>query len=403
MNDTKLNQSRSRPERAGATDAPRPRWTVFSGMRPTGRLHLGNYFGALRNWIDLQEKYVCYFCVVDWHMLTTGYADTSSLKDNVHQMVLDWLAAGLDPQKCVIFKQSDVIEHAELALLLSMTTPLSWLENNPTWKEQLQELAKTKVAQILESPKVVGGHILEGRNPSPDQEKIPGLVPPVGRPQMEDANNSLRTFGFLGYPVLQSADILLYNATKVPVGQDQLPHVELSREICRRFNSFFPGTFAEPEALLTSTPKVPGTDGRKMSKSYGNTIQLLESEDSLKEKTRSLYTDPTKIKATDPGHPEPCAENPPGCSAFALHKLYASEDFVKQRKSDCLAGKIGCVACKKDLLLEMSEPFSEFRERRNQLSRNPEAVSAILESGAQKAKAVASETMARVRRAMNLV
>ena len=401
MNDTKLNQSRSRPERAGATDAPRPRWTVFSGMRPTGRLHLGNYFGALRNWIDLQEKYVCYFCVVDWHMLTTGYADTSSLKDNVHQMVLDWLAAGLDPKKCVIFKQSDVIEHAELALLLSMTTPLSWLENNPTWKEQLQELSRTKDTILQEKlGQVQTNAIGTALNRQPPRTPV---FLSQGQRIEESPKEHLRTSGFLGYPILQAADILLYNGTKVPVGQDQLPHVELSREIARRFNAFFPGTFAEPEALLTSTPKVPGTDGRKMSKSYGNTIQLLESEDSLKEKTRSLYTDPTKIKATDPGHPEPCAENPPGCSAFALHKLYASEDFVKQRKSDCLAGKIGCVACKKDLLLEMSAPFSQFRERRNQLSKNPDAVSSILESGAKKAKDVASETMTRVRRAMNLV
>ncbi len=379
MNDTKLTSS--------ASSKPAAKPVVFSGMRPTGRLHLGNYFGALRNWIELQEKYTCYFCIVDWHMLTTGYADTSSLKDNVHQMVLDWLAAGLDPKKCVIFKQSDVIEHAELALLLSMTTPLSWLENNPTWKEQLQELAKTK-----HSVQVLGSALARrGESDIAISERL------------ESSKYELRTSGFLLYPVLQSADILLYNATKVPVGQDQLPHVELSREICRRFNSFFPGTFAEPETLLTATPKISGTDGRKMSKSYGNTIQLLESEDSLKEKTRSLYTDPTKIKATDPGHPEPCAENPPGCSAFSLHKLYASEDFVKQRKSDCLAGKIGCVACKKDLLLEMSEPFSQFREKRNQLSKNPEAVSALLESGAKKAKTVATETMTRVRRAMNLV
>ena len=383
MNDTKLTSA------ASSKAALKP--IVFSGMRPTGRLHLGNYFGALKNWVELQEKYTCYFCVVDWHMLTTGYADTSSLKENVHQMVLDWLAAGLDPEKCVIFKQSDIIEHAELALLLSMTTPLSWLENNPTWKEQLQELAKTK-----HSVQALGGALARpGEGDIAIAEQLSAKT--------ESSKYELRTSGFLLYPVLQSADILLYNATKVPVGQDQLPHVELSREICRRFNSFFPETFAEPEALLTSTPKVPGTDGRKMSKSYGNTIQLLESEDSLKEKIRSLYTDPTKIKATDPGHPEPCAENPPGCSAFALHKLYALEDFVKQRKSDCLAGKIGCVACKKDLLLEMSAPFSQFRERRNQLSKNPDAVSSILESGAKKAKDVASETMTRVRRAMNLV
>jgi tryptophanyl-tRNA synthetase len=346
-------------------------------MRPTGRLHLGNYFGALKNWVELQNTHDCYFCVVDWHMLTTGYEDTSSLQENMQEMVLDWLAAGLDPKKCVIFKQSSVPEHAELALLLGMVTPLSWLENNPTWKEQLQELAKTKGGVLLSADGASSG-----RN--------------------EAAQHELRTSGFLNYPVLQAADILLYNGTKVPVGQDQLPHVELSREIARRFNNFFPEIFTEPQALLTPTPKVSGMDGRKMSKSYANAIDLFETEESLKKKTSAMYTDPTKIKVTDPGHPEPCPENLPGCSVFALHKLYAEKDFVENRRQECRAGKIGCVACKKDLLSEMQEPFAKFRETRARFTQDPGFVQKILDEGADKARAVAKETMERVRHAMRL-
>ncbi len=380
MNDTKLTDFASSKNAA--------KTVVFSGMRPTGRLHLGNYFGALKNWIELQEKYSCYFCVVDWHMLTTGYADTSKLQENIREMVLDWLAAGLDPKKCVIFKQSDVSEHAELALLLGMVTNLSWLENNPTWKDQLQELAMTKASKAEE---VIGTAFVR-------KEESEILV--AERMVSELAP---RTFGFLGYPVLQAADIFLYNANIVPVGHDQLPHIELAREIIRQFNRIFGKVFDEPQALLTPTPKIPGTDGRKMSKSYENTIQMLETEDSLKRKIQSLYTDPTRIKATDPGHPEPCSDNPPGCAAFSLHKIYAPEDFVKQRKSDCIAGKIGCVACKKDLFAEMKEPFAQFKEKREQLSSDPKTVSEILESGKKKAKTAAALTMDRVRRAMNLV
>lgn len=374
MNHIKLPQSRSRPKGA----------VVFSGMRPTGRLHLGNYFGALKNWVTLQKTHDCYFCVVDWHMLTTGYEDTSSLQENIREMVLDWLAAGLDPDQCVIFKQSDVPEHAELALLLGMVTPLSWLENNPTWKEQLQELSKTKLSQATEATTSSSGN---DRRTSTRGE----------------ADQTLRTYGFLGYPVLQAADILLYNGAKVPVGQDQLPHVELSREIARRFNGFFPEVFAEPQALLTPTPKVPGIDGRKMSKSYANTLDIFETEESLQKKTATLYTDPTRIKASDPGHPEPSPENPPGCSVFALHKLYANADFVEERGKDCRAGAIGCVACKKDLLSEMKEPFAQFRETRARFSSETDLVQKILDTGAEKARTVAKETMHRVRRSMRLI
>lgn len=350
---------------------------VFSGMRPTGRLHIGNYWGALKNWVSLQDQYSCFFSVVDWHMLTTGYNDTSKLKENVTEMALDWLAAGLDPAKCVIFRQSDVPEHAELALMLAMVTPLSSVENNPTWKEQLQELAKTKA-----------GLTAEGSAAKYEENK-------------QGASYELRTYGFLGYPVLQAADILLYHGTKVPVGQDQLPHLELSREIARKFNHAFGPVFAEPQPLLTPTPKVPGTDARKMSKSYANAIDIYETAASLEKKVKGMYTDPTRKAATDPGHPEPCAENPPGCSVYAMHKLYADEAFVKTRGEVCRAGTIGCSACKKDLLAEMSGPFDEFRKRRDQYAAAG-GVEDILADGARKARAVAQKTMDEVRRAMRL-
>ena len=349
---------------------------VFSGMRPTGRLHLGNYWGALKNWVDLQDRFPCFFSVVDCHMLTTGYNDTSSLQQNCREMVLDWLAAGLDPAKCVIFKQSDVCEHAELALMLGMVTPLSMLEHNPTWKEQLQELAKTKAGMAAAGEAT---HYEENR---------------------QGVSYELRTFGFLGYPVLQAADILLYHGTKVPVGQDQLPHLELSREIARKFNNAYGPVFAEPQPLLTSAPKVPGTDARKMSKSYGNAVDIYETEKSLEKKIKSAYTDPNRKAATDPGHPEPCPENEPGCAVFALHKLYADETFVMTRGADCRAGKLGCGACKKDLLSEMSGPFAAFRERRD--SFKPSDVDAVLSQGAEKARAVARKTMDEVRAAMRL-
>jgi tryptophanyl-tRNA synthetase len=361
--------------------------TVFSGMRPTGRLHIGHYWGVLKNWVDLQDKFPCFFSVADWHMLTTGYDDTTKLQEYCREMVLDWLAAGLDPAKCVIFKQSDVPEHAELALMLAMVTPLSWLENNPTWKEQLQELSKTKGTDAPAEMKA-GGAATKTRGEVIDEQ--------VQRAEAE----RLRSHGFIGYPVLQTADILLYHGTKVPVGQDQLPHIELSRQIARRFNQFFGEVFAEPQPLLTPTPKVPGTDGRKMSKSYNNAVDIYESAASLEKKVKGMYTDPTRKAATDPGHPEPCAENPPGCSVYAMHKLYADAAFVAQRGADCRAGKLGCSACKKDLLAEMSGPFDEFRRRREALSASQ--VEAVLAAGAEKARAVAHKTMKDVRRAMRL-
>ena len=351
-------------------------------MRPTGRLHIGNYWGALKNWVELQSKYPCVYSVVDWHMLTTGYDDTSKLQENVREMVLDWLAAGVDPEKSIVFKQSDVTETAELALLLGMITPLGSLENNPTWKEQLQELSKTKLSKAVDEGKAAA------------QSNVVVAEAP--------ADQSLRTFGFLGYPVLQAADILLYHGNKVPVGQDQLPHLELSREIARKFNHYFGQVFAEPQPLLTPTPKVPGADGRKMSKSYGNTVDIFETRESLQKKVMAMYTDPTRIKKDDPGHPEPCAENPPGCTVFALHKLYADDAFVQERRKVCIAGQIGCVACKKDLLAEMEKPFAEFRERREKFAHDPKLVDSVLKQGAEKARQIAQKTMTEVRKAMRL-
>jgi tryptophanyl-tRNA synthetase len=349
---------------------------VFSGMRPTGRLHVGNYWGALRNWVELVPKYQCYYSVADWHMLTTGYAETGKLRENVREMVLDWLAAGLDPEKCVIFRQSDVPEHAELALMLSMVTPLSWLENNPAWKEQLQELAKTKLSKTGEA----------AAKPS---EQGSGA-----------AGHELRTHGFIGYPVLQAADILLYRGTKVPIGQDQLPHLEISREIARKFNSLFSDVFPEPQPLLTPTPRVPGLDGRKMSKSYGNALDMYETAESLQKKVMSMYTDAQKLKASTPGFPEPCPENPAGCVVFAMHKLY-SPDWA-ERGEKCRAGALGCVADKKDLIAGLEKPYSDFRAKRERLAADAKLVDEVLAAGASKARAVAQKTMDDVRRAMRL-
>ncbi|MHB2025174.1 MAG: tryptophan--tRNA ligase [Elusimicrobiota bacterium] len=355
---------------------------VVSGMRPTGRLHLGNYWGALMKWVELANQYPgrCYFFVADWHMLTTGYEDTSKLRENTREMVSDWFAAGLDPKKCVIFRQSDVPEHAELALILGMVTPVSLLENNPTWKEHLQEVAKTECPEF-------GGRI---------GDQISGGIKANIKKTLE------RTFGFLGYPVLQAADVLIYHGAKVPVGKDQLPHVELSREIARRFNNIFGRVLTEPQPLLTSTPKVPGTDGRKMSKSYDNAINLYETADSLKRKVMRAYTDPNRVKAADPGHPEPCPENPPGCPIFALHKLYADEAFIKRRDSECRAGQVGCVACKRDLLANLDPEFARLRQSRERYAVDPEFIENILRDGAVQARVAAHETMVEVRKAVKI-
>jgi len=322
---------------------------ILSGMRPTGKLHLGNYWGALSRWIELQNKgdYTCFYMVADLHALTTGYQETKGLKSNIDDMVLDWLAAGLDPQKSVIFQQSRVAEHAELSLILSMITPLGWLERIPTYKEQLRELAGREIA----------------------------------------------THGFLGYPVLQSADILLYKAVAVPVGEDQLSHLELCQEIARRFNNFYGPVFPEPKALLGQTPKVPGLDGRKMSKSYGNSIELADTPEELMKKVSQMFTDPTKKRATDPGHPE-------GCVVCAHHRIY--NPAWQEREQNCREGKVGCMESKRMLAGLMDKSLAPIREKREALLKKPTLVRDVLEDGNRRAQAVARQTMTDVRQAVGL-
>jgi len=322
--------------------------TILSGMRPTGALHLGNYFGALENWVRLQEEYNCYFFIADWHALTTGYEDTSEIKNNINDLVIDWLSAGLDPVKCVFFKQSDIKEHAELHLLFSMTTPLSWLLRCPTYKEQLS--------------------------------------------QMKEKN--ITTYGFLGYPCLQAADILAYKADFVPVGEDQLPHLELTREIARRFNFLFGDVFPEPQPILTKAKVLPGLDGRKMSKSYGNTIALSDSPEIVKKKVSTMITDPERIRKDDPGHPEVC-------TVFAFHKVF-NEAGVPEVEMECRGGKIGCVQCKRNLTEKMLNHLTPIYERRQEILKRPENIKEIIENGNMKARESAVKTLEIVRTAMKI-
>jgi tryptophanyl-tRNA synthetase len=325
---------------------------VLSGMRPTGKLHLGNYMGALDNWVRMQDEYECFFTIVDWHALTTDYADTSRVKENTLEVALDWLAAGLDPEKSVIFIQSHVPAHAELHLLLSMITPLGWLERVPTYKEQQQNIK----------------------------------------------DKDLGTYGFLGYPVLQAADILAYKADIVPVGEDQVAHVELTREITRRFNGFYGqrgDVFPEPQALLTKAPKLPGTDGRKMSKSYGNTIMLTDPEPVVRQKLKTMVTDPARVRRSDPGNPDVC---PVG----DLHKIFSSKETLEKVYTGCRSASIGCIECKgwaADGLVQLLNPM---QERRRKFEENPRLAWDILEAGTKRAQAAASKTMEDVRAAMGM-
>lgn len=355
---------------------------IVSGARPTGRLHLGNYWGTLKNWVDMQDKYDCYYFVADWHALTTGADKSENIAANTREMVLDWLALGLDPAKCVFFRQSDVKAHAELSLLLGMITPISWLLRNPTFKDQLQELYKQKY-----------------KGQEDKMKKAEGVTKQLAESMGEDADamalhSDMAVIGFLGYPVLMAADILLYGAQRVPIGKDQLPHLELTRDMARRFNHVFGGAVLnEPEPLFTSSPVVPGIDGRKMSKSYGNTITLGEDAKSLEAKIKKMYTDPLKIKLDDKGHPE-------GCVVCAFHRLY-NPDW-KTRETECLEGKTGCGACKKQLIELMEKELGAFRARREALAATVN-VDEILAAGAKKASAVAAVKMLAVNKAAGLI
>jgi len=322
---------------------------VLSGMQPSGLLHLGNLMGALDNWRKLQDQYECYYFVADWHALTTNYADTSQLRTYVREMVIDWLAAGLDPEKAVLFQQSHVPEHAVLHVLLSMSTPLPWLERVPTYKEKIEQL------------------------------------------QDKDMN----TYGFLGYPVLQAADILIYKADFVPVGIDQLPHLELSREICRRFNQFYGELFPEPQPLLTEYPKVPGTDGRKMSKSYNNCLYLSDSPEAITKKVMQMVTDPARVRRQDPG-------NPDVCPLFTLDRMFAPKEWCDYVNVECRRAGIGCVDDKKELLKHLLAYLRPIQDRRKEYAARPEKAAEIIAEGSRKARLVAAKTLAEVNEAMKL-
>jgi len=354
-----------------AISSSRPR--VLSGMRPTGKLHLGNYMGALANWVKLQDKYECYFFIADWHALTTDYADTANIASNTMEVALDFLAAGLDPAKSVIFLQSKVLQHAELNLLLGMITPVGWLERVPSYKDQQKNLA----------------------------------------------NKDLSNFGFLGYPVLMASDILIYQPQFVPVGNDQTAHVELTREVARRFNFFFPRggrlpkdagkhpdirpvtiarwesdeVLPEPQVLLTPSPQLPGTDGRKMSKSYGNTILLTDPEAEVRQKLKTMVTDPARVRRTDTGDPDKC---PVG----DLHKVFSPPETMAKVQQGCRSAGIGCIECKgwvADNLVRVLQPIQERRA-----SFSEAQVKEILNDGSRRARIRAEETMRQVRAAMQM-
>ncbi len=368
-----------------APQSQRPR--ILSGMRPTGKLHLGNLVGALQNWVKLQDQYECYFFVADWHMLTTDYADTSDLQDNIREMVTDWLAAGLDPKKATLFIQSRLLEHAELNLLLSMIAPLGWLERVPSYKEQLENIK----------------------------------------------DRDLHMYGFLGYPVLQAADILMYKADAVPVGEDQVPHVELTRELGRRFNLTYgeievrpqgPGLgllsktlrnfraeekaafvnngtitispiFPEPQALLTPTPRLPGTDGRKMSKSYNNAIFLSDAPEVVSKKLATMITDPARKRRTDKG-------NPDVCPVFDLHEVFSTTAEIDRVNRECRTAEIGCLDCKAIVAANINERLKPIQECRKVYEQQPKKVWDILNAGTEKARTIAQTTMAEVRAAVRL-
>ena len=325
---------------------------VLSGMRSTGKLHLGNYVGALDNWVRMQDEYECFFFVADWHALTTDYADTSRIKENSVEVLLDWLAAGLDPERSTMFIQSHVPQHAELHLLFSMITPLGWLERVPTYKEQR--------ANITEK--------------------------------------DLGTYGFLGYPVLQAADILIYKGDFVPVGEDQVPHVELTREIGRRFNMFYGKhrpVFPEPQPLLTPAAKLPGTDGRKMSKSYGNTIMLTDPEPLVRQKLKTMVTDPARVRRSDPGNPDVC---PVG----DLHKIFSDRATSEKVNVGCRSAGIGCIECKGWAADALISTLAPMQERRKKYEDHPKLAWDILEAGSARARKVAHATMNEVREAMGI-
>ncbi|MDE2027448.1 MAG: tryptophan--tRNA ligase [Candidatus Omnitrophica bacterium] len=320
---------------------------VFSAMRPTGKLHLGHLLGALKNWVSLQKEYQCIFAVADWHALMSEYENSGELRANGVEMAIDWMACGIDPEKSILYRQSDVAGHLELQMFLSCLTPLGWLERNPTYKEQLREIT----------------------------------------------TRDLQTYAFLGYPVLQAADILLYKADAVPIGEDQLPHLELCREIARRFNSIYERqVFTDCKAILTATPRLLGTDNRKMSKSYGNTINLSDNAKDVEKKVVSMITDPKRVRMADPGHPEEC-------NVYSYYKVFASQEAPGCYEW-CSRALKGCVECKRNLAGHINQTLAPIREKRAGLEKDKAKVAGILEEGAVKAAKIAAQTLAEVREAV---
>ena len=322
---------------------------VLSGMQSSGRLHLGNFHGALENWVKLQDEYECYYFIADWHALTTLYNEPGKVREYTHEVATDFLACGVDPERSCLFVQSKVLQHAELNVLLSMITPIPWLERVPSYKDKKSELSAKDLTSI----------------------------------------------GFLGYPVLQSADIAIYRADFVPVGEDQLPHLELTREIVRRFNHLYGEVLVEPKEIVTKSAVLPGLDGRKMSKSYDNAVFLGDADEVVRKKFMQAVTDPQRQRRTDPGRPEVC-------NIHAYHKLYTDNARLAEIEQDCRSAKIGCVDCKKELIERFFERFGEIRERRQELAAHPEKVTEILAQGAVQAEQAAEATMRIVREAVKL-
>lgn len=322
---------------------------ILSGMRPTGRIHLGHLHGALLNWKKLQEEYRCFYFIADWHALTSEYEHPEIIRETTYDILIDWIAVGLDPEVSTFFIQSQLKEHSELHLIFSMITPLPWLERNPTYKEQLQELT----------------------------------------------HKNVYTYGFLGYPVLQAADILMYKANGVPVGEDQAPHVELTREIARRFNHLYGEVFPIPEVILTPTAKILGTDRRKMSKSYGNAIYISDSDEEIENKVGLMITDPQRARIKDPG-------NPDICNVFSFHEIYTDSEIVKNISVDCRSADIGCVDCKKLMAANLKKGLKPIKEKRKALESDIQKVREIIEEGNKRAGAIAQETMAEVREAVKI-
>ena len=320
---------------------------ILSGMRPTGPLHVGNLLGALSNWVGMQDDYDCFFFIADWHAMTSDYEDTGNISGYVRELMLDWLSTGLSPERSTLFVQSLVPEHAELYLILSMITPVPWLERNPTYKDQINELK----------------------------------------------NKDLSTFGFLGYPVLQAADIIMYKAHGVPVGVDQVPHVEITREIARRFNFLYGDVFPEPDAILTPTPKVLGWDRRKMSKSYNNAIFLSDPPEEIAAKVARFITDPNRARRSDPG-------NPDICNVFSFHQLYTDPDKVKEIDNACRRAQIGCVECKKSMAASLIQALAPIHAKRAEYQSQPEMVEDFIIQGSRRARAIAKQTTAEVKQAI---